>query len=89
MHARTKVILVTLHAIGITTFAGAANAQTDYTEQRTEAGTAVVFKEDLTTGSTLDTSGGTIVVQRSAFRMGLVRPRLNFVSEMLKSVESL
>jgi hypothetical protein len=88
MRMRIEVFAFVLSATAA--IAAPASAESgDYSEQRTDSGTAVTFKEDLTTGSTLDAAGGTIVVQRSAFRMGLVRPRLNFVSEMLKSVESL
>jgi len=60
-----------------------------YTETRTESGSAVIFDEDVTTGSTLGANGATIRAPSAAFRMGLVRPRLNFVAEMLKSVEAL
>lgn len=79
-------------ALATLAIAPAARAQADaqtYEEERTGAGTAIVFKEDVTTGSTLDSGGSLVRAPSAAFRMGLVRPRLNFVSEMLKSVESL
>lgn len=69
-------------------FAPTAHAQT-YAEARTDAGIAVVFEEDVTTRSTLDARGSLLRAPSAAFRTGLVRPRLNFVSEMLKSVEAL
>jgi hypothetical protein len=66
-----------------------ALAQDGRAERRTDPGETIVFEEDPASGSTLGALGATITVHPSAFRMGLVRPRFNFVSEMLKSVEAL
>jgi hypothetical protein len=60
-----------------------------YTEERTEAGTAVVFTDDLAKGSTFDPLGNIVRAPPRAIRTPLLRPRYNFVSEMLKSVENL
>jgi hypothetical protein len=75
--------------VSLPSVAAAQDTRATYTEQRTDSGAAIVFKEDLTTGSTLGSLGTTIIRPSAAFRMGLVRPRLNFVTELQKSVESL
>lgn len=60
-----------------------------FSEQRNDSGAAVVFKDDPMsaggTGPTPDIVRG----RRPPSRPLLLRPRYNFVSEMLKSVENI
>jgi hypothetical protein len=62
---------------------------TDYTEHRTEGSNVVIFKEDLVGAGNQNPLGDTVRPPPGAVRVGLLRPRYNFVSEMLKSVENL
>jgi hypothetical protein len=87
-------VLACAFALGAGAFAMPREARAQdrsatYTETHVDSGTAIIFEEDLAHGSTLGASGSTLIVPSRAFRMGLVRPRLHFVSEMLKSVEAL
>lgn len=61
----------------------------EYSENRTEGSAVVVFKEDAVGAGGASAFGGTILRPPGATRVGLLRPRFNFVSEMLKSVENL
>ena len=61
----------------------------DYSENRTDGSAVVVFKEDAVGAGGAGAFGGTILRPPGATRIGLLRPRFNFVSEMLKSVETL
>ncbi len=61
----------------------------DYSENRTDGSAVVVFKEDAVGAGGSAAFGGTILRPPGATRVGLLRPRFNFVSEMLKSVETL
>jgi hypothetical protein len=88
MRAFTKAVAV---AFTIVVVAPAASAQTNagYTEQKTEWGAAVTFTDDLAKGSTFDPNGDIVRSRPKAARVTLLRPRYNFVTEMLKSVENL
>ncbi len=84
----------TAFAQGAKTASPAAAATTttttgDYSENRTDGSSVVVFKEDAVGAGGAGAVGGTIVRPPGATRWGLLRPRFNFVSEMLKSVENL
>ena len=62
----------------------------DYTEQRTVGGDQVVsFPGDELPGDVNSAYGFTIRRPPGVLRANLIRPRVNFVSEMLKSVENL
>ena len=86
-------------ALGQTAFAQApaprakpaspAVTTTDYTEQRTGGDQAVVFKDDALIGGDGGFYGFTTLRPPGILRAGLIRPRVNFVSELLKSVENL
>jgi hypothetical protein len=67
----------------------AAQTRAGYNEQRVEGGTAVTFEDDLAKGATFDPLGDIVKAPPRAQRMALMRPRYNFVSEMLKTVENL
>lgn len=64
-------------------------ANSGYTEQRNESGAAVVFKDDLMKGGDTGPTPSIVSGGRSAARGLLIRPRYNFVAEMLKSVENI
>jgi hypothetical protein len=92
MRSLTKSVAlftVTLSAAVLVPRASGAQTNNGYTEQRTESGTAVVFDDDLAKGATFDPLGNIVRAPPRAARVTLLRPRYNFVSEMLKSVENL
>lgn len=67
-----------------------ATATKDYTEQRTVGGDQVVsFPDDELPGDVNSAYGFTVRRPPGVLRANLIRPRVNFVSEMLKSVENL
>ncbi len=70
------------------TSATPAPAQT-YSEQRTEGGAVVTFEKDDLRGGGPSALGDSIRRPPGAIRVGLIRPRFNFVPELLKSVENL
>jgi hypothetical protein len=61
----------------------------DYTEQRTGGDQVVEFKGDQLPGDVNSAYGFTVRRPPGVLRAGLIRPRVNFVSELLKSVENL
>ena len=61
----------------------------DYTEQRTGGDQVVTFTGDPLKGDENSAYGFTIRRPPGVLRAGLIRPRVNFVSELLKSVENL
>jgi hypothetical protein len=63
--------------------------QTTYTEQKTDTGTAVTFKDDPLGAMNNNPIGAIIPVRPRATRMSLMRPRLHFVPELLQSVEKM
>jgi hypothetical protein len=88
MRAFTKAAVV---AFTIVVVAPPATAQprNGYTEHQADGGTAVTFDDDLAKGSTFDPLGNIVRGPPRAVRTWLLRPRYNFVGEMLKSVENL
>lgn len=58
-------------------------------ESRTDQGYAYNFDDDPLSAPGMSALSGLIKVRQKAARSTLVRPRLNFVAEMLKSVEVL
>jgi outer membrane receptor protein involved in Fe transport len=61
----------------------------DYVEQRLDGNQVVTFPNDALKGDENSAYGFTIRRLPGAVRAGLIRPRVNFVSELLKSVENL
>jgi len=61
----------------------------EYVEQRTEGNQVVTFGGDSLPGDANSAYGFTIRRPPTILRAGLIRPRVNFVSELLKSVENL
>ena len=68
---------------------GQTGKSTGFSEQRTENGSAVTFDDDIALGKAMDPYADIVKGPPRAARMQLLRPRYNFVSEMLKSVENL
>jgi hypothetical protein len=60
-----------------------------FTEQRTRAGASVVFTDDTALGAAFSPYDGLVKGPPRAARMMLLRPRVEFVSELIKSVEKL
>lgn len=67
----------------------ATTTTSEYVEQRTDGNQVVTFGGDPLAGDPNSAYGFTIRRTPTILRAGLIRPRMNFVSEMLKSVENL
>ena len=61
----------------------------DYSEQRVGGDQVVTFTGDPLKGDDKSTLGFTLRRPPGVLRAGLIRPRVNFVSELLKTVENL
>ncbi|MDB4942813.1 MAG: hypothetical protein JWP97_2347 [Labilithrix sp.] len=61
----------------------------DYTEARSGSDQVVTFPGDELRGDENSAYGFTVRPAPGVLRAGLLRPRVNFVSELLKSVENL
>ncbi len=61
----------------------------EYTEQQLEGNQVVTFPDDGLLGVDADPFGAVIKPPPRVLRVGLIRPRANFVPELLKSVENL
>ena len=61
----------------------------DYSEQRVDGSQVVTFGGDPLKGDEHSTLGFSVRRPPGVLRAGLIRPRVNFVSELLKSVENL
>ncbi|HQY63590.1 MAG: hypothetical protein IPF92_01590 [Myxococcales bacterium] len=66
-----------------------ADPTPNYKESRVEGGSVVSFETDGLRADGNSFLGDTIRRPPGAVRVGLIRPRFNFVPEMLKSVENL
>jgi hypothetical protein len=72
------------------TTATTTTTTSDYTEQRTVDGSQVVeFGGDPLKGDDNSAYGFTMRAPPRVLRAGLIRPRVNFVMELVKSVENL
>lgn len=61
----------------------------DYTEQHVDGNQVVTFPGDPLPGDQNSAYGFTLRRPPGVLRAGLIRPRVNFVPELLKSVENL
>ena len=75
--------------LGITSIASADPTSSTFVEQAGADGQNVVFKDDPLAAGGLDPHDARITIRPMGIRTFLLRPRTQFVSEMLKSVESL
>ena len=90
MKLAPRHVLLALSCALVFSFASSAFAdQKDYADQKDADGYRVVFKDDPMTASRDEASGSLISVRPRAARMSLLKPRTQFVGEMLKSVENL
>jgi hypothetical protein len=88
-----KIGLVSTAVVALFTLSQPALAQVtstpDYVEQRVDGNQVVTFPNDALKGDENSAYGFTIRRPPGVLRAGLIRPRVNFVSELLKSVENL
>ncbi len=68
---------------------GAAPKSSGYAEHKTDGGSNVVFDDDRALGTAYDPFADIVKGPPHGARMNLLRPRYNFVPELLKSVENL
>ena len=61
----------------------------DYIDQDVAGGQVVTFPGDELPGDLNDPYGGLVRSPPRVLRQGLIRPRMNFVPELLKTVENL
>ena len=66
-----------------------AQTQSTYAESKTSDGSAVVFKDDLATAEGLSAAGAVLKVRGGPARFILIKPRMNFIDALRKSVENL
>ncbi len=66
-----------------------AQAETAVQTEKNEDGYGYIFHDDPMTGNTGAAESARIKVRPQGIRRTLIRPRTNFVPEMLKSVEML
>lgn len=69
--------------------ASGTTATPEYVEHRVDGNQVVTFPGDTLPGDNNSAYGFTIRRPPGVLRAGLIRPRVNFVSELLKSVENL
>ncbi len=91
LHRLSRALLTTsiTAATALTVALPARADEHDVARSDTPSGYAYSFGNDAVAGSGLDAQGGRIHAVRHAQRDILLRPRLSFVPELLKSVESL
>ena len=75
--------------LSIASTASADPPAATYAESRVEGGSVIKFEADTLGGGGPNAFGETIRRPPGAVRVGLIRPRFNFVPELLKSVENL
>jgi hypothetical protein len=93
MNERALKALLGVAFAAITMVAASSEARADETTKAVSNGKGDYTYEfgdgDKLTADGLGARGGTIVVHGSKNRERLIRPRLNFVAELLKSVENI
>ncbi len=81
--------IATALAAACVLFTNVASADQTYVENQTGKDQNVVFKDDPLAAGGFTAKDARILVMASPKRVMLLRPRTQFVTEMLKSVESL
>jgi hypothetical protein len=88
-----KISLATAAVAALLSTSAVASAQPspkpDYTEKKVDGGTVVTFPGDELPGDSNDPYFGLVKGLPRPIKAGLIQPRLNFVPELLKSVENL
>jgi hypothetical protein len=87
--ALTVTLLYTASAAAQQKPAAPVHTTADYTEQQVEGNQVVTFGGEQLAGDANDPYMGVIRPVSHILRAQLIRPRLNFVPELLKSVENL
>lgn len=84
-------LFLSVSAFGTLAFAQPASPARDpgYTEHKVEGATVVSFQDEVLTAPLTGAMGDTIRRPPGAVRVGLIRPRYNFLVELTKSVENL
>jgi len=86
---KITALLFAALTLSVAVTASADPTTTTYVEKNGTSGQDITFKDDPMTAGGIDPKGVVITVRPSAVRMMLLRPRTQFISEMLKSVENL
>lgn len=89
MKTMLKILCGAVVMVGFAAPAVAQEAGDDYATQDVNDGYAVTFRDDLVDGGGMDANTAMIRVRPMATRLVLIRPRLHFVNELLKSAESI
>jgi len=89
MRIRVAVVAVFALTSATTAAVAVADESSAYTESKDTSGQVVVFKDNPLEGTTVDPNGSILQGVHRAQRMVLMRPRLNFVSELYKSIEKM
>ena len=84
-----KLVAFVVVAGTLTISASAFAEKPGYTESKDDAGQVVKFTDDPLGASGLDSNIPLIGTRRPAQRSQLLRPRVNFVTELRRSVENL
>lgn len=87
MKKLTTIALGVLAALTISSLASADDST--YVDKTTKDGQDITFKDDPLSAPGFDAGISVIKIRPSAVRMALLRPRTQFVTEMIKSVENL
>ena len=82
-----KMTILALATLGATLFTSAAYAEPKKDKKSEDYGYS--FEDDALLGGDLGTQTAVIKVRQKGMRDKLIRPRVQFVSELLKSVEAL
>jgi len=82
---KTKILAALAVFAGVCAIAPTASAD----PPRKEDGYEYTFKDDKMLGDTLGATGAKITVVKQSRRDRLLRPRVQFIAEMLKSVENM
>ena len=91
MHvSRSFRLVLAIVATGAAGAPSLAQAQTSgYQETATGGDAQLIFKDDVMTAGGLDGTMSVVKVPTRALRSGLLRPRVEFVAELTKTVENL
>ena len=82
-------MMVALAGVTLLPARAAGQTRADYTEHATDLGQSVIFRDDPLAAGGFGANEPILHVRPTAVRMLLVRPRTQFVHELLKSVENL
>jgi hypothetical protein len=84
-----RLAIGALLAGALVAFAGAARADDDYKESKTDDGQGIIFKDDPLSALTNNPIGAQLTGFHPPHRFQLMHPRVTFVPQMLKTVENM